>query len=95
MQDAQIIIDEAKNAISQYCIEKCNAFCCRKGQPMLSGEEADLLCTDKRKELFLKEKDVFVSTKCPAIKENNIRPYLKRPELLNFNILDEEYFYKE
>lgn len=41
--EAEIIADEARNAISSFCVDECQAYCCRKGYLILSAKEKDLL----------------------------------------------------
>lgn len=53
--DIQIIVSKARDSISDYCMNECNAYCCRKGFLILTEEELDLLTGSKREELEAKE----------------------------------------
>lgn len=58
MQKIEEIADQARNALSKYCIEECKAYCCKKGYIILSQNEM-LLLLDSKKERFLK-KDLLI-----------------------------------
>lgn len=45
------IADEARNAISAFCVEECKAYCCRKGYLVMTPEEAGIVCDGRVKEL--------------------------------------------
>lgn len=57
----QELVSEARNSISEYCMNECNAYCCRKGYLLLTEKELDLIAGDKRQELedneFIKKQD--------------------------------------
>ena len=38
--DVENLLDEARASISDYCLNECRGYCCRKGYLRLSGEEA-------------------------------------------------------
>ncbi len=72
------IANKARNVISDYCINECHSYCCRKGFLMLSDEEVSLMIGNKKEGL---EKDGFlIKTKegnafdlsggCPSLKDN-------------------------
>lgn len=46
--EAEKIADNARNALSKYCIEECSGYCCRKGYLILSEEEMELITNDKQ-----------------------------------------------
>jgi len=139
----QKIASEARNSISSYCMNECNAYCCRKGYLILSKEELILLVGNKRKELEDKEfikilpndkfslnlgnhlgscpqlkdskclihknpqrpstcnsfpifinedkKEIRLSPRCFAVKENKLYPYIRQFLELGFKI-NEDYF---
>ena len=61
MSEIQDLVSLARNSISDYCINECHAYCCRKGFILLNEEELNLLTGDKRQELedneFIKRQD--------------------------------------
>ena len=59
--DADKLIVEARNSISSFCINECNAYCCRKGYLTLSDSEMKLIVGDLEEELI--EKDILKSVK--------------------------------
>ncbi|MDA3836462.1 MAG: YkgJ family cysteine cluster protein [Nanoarchaeota archaeon] len=52
---AEKIADNARNSISNYCMEECSAYCCRKGYLILSKKEMQLLVKDKEIQLTKEE----------------------------------------
>jgi len=75
------LADEARISISDYCINDCKAFCCRKGYLMLSLEELKLVVGKERRSLedagFLTEienKEFVLNLgnpgSCPSLKDN-------------------------
>ena len=50
----QELVSQARNSIGEYCMNECNAYCCRKGYLVLSEKELDLLVGEKRVELVSK-----------------------------------------
>lgn len=54
-EEAEKIAKEARQSISDYCINECHAYCCRKGYLILSDEEVDLLITKNKDELIKEE----------------------------------------
>ncbi|MBN1175664.1 YkgJ family cysteine cluster protein [Candidatus Woesearchaeota archaeon] len=139
----QQIASKARNSISNYCINECHAYCCRKGYLILNEEELNLLTQDKRKELedreFIKQqegnkfslnfsnhlgscpqlndskcmihknpkrpltcekfpifvdeekKEIRLSPRCFAVKENKLFPYTHKFLELGFKV-NEDYF---
>jgi len=57
MEEIERLADEARLAISDYCINECHSFCCRKGFIILNDDEVDLMIAEK-KELLLNEKSL-------------------------------------
>ena len=53
----QELAKEARQSISEYCMNECNAYCCRKGFLEINEEEINLLAGNKRQQL---EKDEFI-----------------------------------
>lgn len=54
MEEVEKIVSEAMKNLSEFCVNECHAYCCRKGYLPLSEEEVTLLCQDKKEELFEK-----------------------------------------
>ena len=50
MSEIELILDEARKSISNFCIKDCKAYCCRKGHLTLTKKEADLITQNKTKE---------------------------------------------
>ena len=75
------LFDDARDSISSYCINECNAYCCRKGYLILKKEELFVVNNDlsKVKEL----EDFFFSLNleggCPSLVDNKCLNYSKRP----------------
>ena len=44
---AEEIANKARDALSEYCINECSAYCCRKGYLILSKKEMELITNDK------------------------------------------------
>jgi Fe-S-cluster containining protein len=80
-QKAEQIAAKARNSISEFCMNECEAYCCRKGYIIINEYQLNLIATKEKKELLLKEekiKELFVSGKflvdfsnslggCPAL----------------------------
>jgi len=49
--DIQEVAKKARKSISNFCIEECKAYCCRKGFLAISTKESDLISNGKTKEL--------------------------------------------
>jgi len=54
------IISDARKSIGKFCIEECNAYCCRKGYILINERQLNLLVEEKeqielKKENKLKE----------------------------------------
>jgi Fe-S-cluster containining protein len=54
----EILVQEARNSISRFCYEECNAYCCKKGYLILSEEEIELMII-RDKEGLIKEKSLY------------------------------------
>ena len=50
-EDVEKIAEEARNSISDICINECKAYCCRKGFLVLKEDEVDVVTQGKTKEL--------------------------------------------
>jgi len=48
------LADDARNGISDFCIEECKAYCCRKGYLVLTIEELELVTKGNVKGLMAK-----------------------------------------
>ena len=81
-EEVEQILDESRNGISQYCIDECHSYCCRKGYLVLSPEEMEVTMQDQ-KEKYLKKSllklmpdgnwSLFMGDKdysCPSLKGN-------------------------
>ncbi len=74
--DIQILANEARESISQFCMQECNAYCCTKGFLILSEEEMKLMIGNKKveKDLFKKTKDdkysLNLSLGCPSLENH-------------------------
>jgi len=89
--DAKKIITRARSIICKYCIEECNAFCCRKGYLLLEKKEAEAVVQKKLENITEKgpirkyEDKVYISLAkdCPALKKNLCTIHRKktRPQL--------------
>ncbi len=79
---AELIADEARNSISNYCINDCHAYCCRKGYLVVNKEDIDTVAQGKTKELIEKgqleenkqgKMALFLGATekgCPSLKDN-------------------------
>ena len=76
--DIEKITNKARNSISKFCIEECDAYCCRKGHLAITIKEADLITDKKTKELENSEKLIKkdelsyalnLDGGCPSLKE--------------------------
>jgi Fe-S-cluster containining protein len=52
--DAEEIIRKARQSISQFCIEECKSYCCRRGYLTLKENEVDTVTQGRRQELIEK-----------------------------------------
>lgn len=72
--DVEDVANEARVAISDYCINECHAYCCRKGFLILNEEEARLTVGKNNFNLLKKTNDgnfsLNLSGGCPSLKEN-------------------------
>ena len=71
------VVKEARKSISNFCIEECKAYCCRKGCLTLTSKEVDLITHGKTKEfevsgtIVRKEGESYVldlGRSCPSLK---------------------------
>jgi Fe-S-cluster containining protein len=87
------IAEEARNAISPFCVEECKAYCCRKGYLVITKEEVDIMCGRRMEELTQKKSlkllpdgkySLFLGNPggCPSLKDNKcmIHKNPKRPD---------------
>ncbi|NCN86853.1 hypothetical protein GW932_03390 [archaeon] len=97
LKDAELIADKARESISDFCINECHAFCCRKGYIMVRLHQLNQMTTKEKREILEKEgniKELFYSGKfqvdftnslggCPALKDNKctIHKNPERPEV--------------
>jgi len=88
--DAEKIMEEARNSLSQFCSEECKAYCCRKGYLVLNPDQVELV-TQGRKEELLKNKmlkeikgkfSLNLSKDCPSLKDYqcSIHTHPNRPQ---------------
>lgn len=93
LKEAERIADEARNSISEFCMNECGAYCCRKGYIMVREHQLNTIAT-KEKQIILnnegKIKEFLSSGKfqvdftnslggCPALIENKCSVH-KNPE---------------
>ena len=83
-QDAERIADEARSSISDFCINECGAYCCRKGYIMVREHQLNQMATKEKQEILEKEGKIkefpfagkiqvdFTNSLggCPALKDN-------------------------
>jgi Fe-S-cluster containining protein len=83
-KEAELIADEARRAISDFCINECKAYCCRKGYIMVRENQLKQITTEEKREILEKQgkiKEFPFSGKfqidftnnlggCPALKDN-------------------------
>ncbi len=50
------IISQARKSIGNFCIEECNAYCCRKGYILINEKQVNLLATENE-QIGLKKED--------------------------------------
>ena len=79
---AEQILNRARNDISQFCIEECKAYCCRKGYLVLTPKQAKATLQNREEELknkgFLKDMtngnlSLYMGDKdnpCPSLNNN-------------------------
>ena len=73
--DINGLANNARSSISNYCINECNAFCCRKGFLDISIKEADLITNNKinqfeKSKNIIKKEDTFaldLNKTCPSL----------------------------
>lgn len=52
MEKIHKLANEARESISDFCINECHAFCCREGYLMLSRKEVELIVGEKEDSLI-------------------------------------------
>lgn len=94
MNEIQKLAQNARDSLSEFCINECYAFCCKKGYLPINSEEVKLIVGDKKefleKEGSLKEMingKYFLTLNssldsCPQLKNNMclIHNHEKRPD---------------
>ncbi|HIH52177.1 YkgJ family cysteine cluster protein [Candidatus Pacearchaeota archaeon] len=91
------IISNARKSIGKFCIEECNAYCCRKGYILINERQLNLLVEEKEQIELKKEnklKELSFSGKfmldfsnylggCPKLKGTkcSIHSSLERPKV--------------
>ena len=45
------LVNEARESIGQFCLEECNALCCRKGYLTLDDTNVNIVCENKQQSL--------------------------------------------
>ncbi len=81
-EDVKQILDAARYDIGKFCIEECNAYCCRKGYLVLTPEQMELTLQGREDEFFEKgflktlsdgNYSLYMGDKdypCPSLKDN-------------------------
>jgi len=52
MKEIERLANKSRRAISDYCINECHSYCCRKGYLILSEEIVDLMVGDRKAALI-------------------------------------------
>ncbi len=93
MEQAEEIADKARTSLSNYCMEECKSYCCRKGYLVLTPTQVKLVCQNREEEL--KQKEILLEMDdgnyslhlgnkdgCPSLKDNKclIHTNSNRPE---------------
>lgn len=77
------VIEQARNAVSKYCIT-CEESCCKKGLLNITTQEAALIKKKKPKALFLEEWDgslsITLEPGCTFLENNQCTIYEERPQ---------------
>lgn len=53
MEEIKRLANESLTDLSDYCVNECHAYCCRKGYLIISSDEVDLIVNDKKEKLIL------------------------------------------
>jgi len=83
-KEAERIADEARRAISDFCINECGAYCCKKGYIMVREHQLKQIATEEKRKVLEKENKIkefpfsgkfqidFTNSLggCPALKNN-------------------------
>jgi Fe-S-cluster containining protein len=92
-KQAEQIADKARASISDFCINECGAYCCRKGYIMVRQHQLNQMASKEKQEILEKEGKIkeypfagkiqvdFTNSLggCPALK-NNMCTIHKNPE---------------
>ena len=84
INEAELIADEARESISDFCIKECHAYCCRKGYIMVRENQLNTIASKEKQEVLEKEGKIkefpfsgriqvdFTNSLggCPALKNN-------------------------
>lgn len=74
-----MLADKARNSIAKYCMEECQAHCCRAGHLILKGKEVnkvtqkhskELISTNLLKKLNTGEYTLTLKNGCPSLSCN-------------------------
>ena len=69
--DSKQLANKARKSISNYCINECSAYCCRKGYLIVSKKELDLIDSGKKGDVKELEDGNFSlnmnKTPCPSL----------------------------
>jgi len=96
-EQAEKIADKARESISEFCMNECKAYCCRKGYIMVNDDQLNEIATKAKQEKLKKEEKIteysfsqkfkinFTNSLggCPALKDNKctIHKNPKRPKV--------------
>ncbi|HKL23376.1 MAG TPA: YkgJ family cysteine cluster protein [Candidatus Nanoarchaeia archaeon] len=86
-KEAERIANQARRAISDFCINECRAYCCRKGYIMVRENQLKQISTDEQRKILKKEEKIkefpfsgkfqidFTNSLggCPALKNNKCK----------------------
>ena len=48
----ETIVKEAKESLTNFCLEECKALCCRKGFLVLKPDQVELVTQNRKEELI-------------------------------------------
>lgn len=77
---AKILAEEARKSISNFCIEDCKAYCCRKGYLIIKAEKVPIVTKNNQEELIKqgslkkindRKYSLNLSNSCPSLKEDH------------------------
>lgn len=94
MLEIKKIANEARTSISEYCMDECKSYCCRKGYLSLKPSQVALVTQNRAKELedkqlLIQSGDEFVlfigdkEVSCPSLKDGKcmIHKDKNRPQM--------------